>query len=54
MLRQALRMTTTTKVSPSIVAQNRIRMVNNWLGARVNVWILSLFFFASCCFRKRE
>ncbi|KAI1321778.1 hypothetical protein EDD11_000054 [Mortierella claussenii] len=30
-------MTNASKVSPSIVAQHRIRMVNNWLGARVNM-----------------
>ncbi|GJJ68219.1 3-hydroxyisobutyryl-CoA hydrolase [Entomortierella parvispora] len=28
---------TAAKVSPSFVAQNRIRMVNGWLGARVNM-----------------
>ncbi|KAG0202184.1 hypothetical protein BGX28_005206 [Mortierella sp. GBA30] len=37
MLRQTFRITTASKVSPSIVAQHRIRMVNNWLGARVNM-----------------
>ncbi|KAF9923815.1 hypothetical protein FBU30_006127 [Linnemannia zychae] len=37
MLRQAIRMTTASRVSPSIIAQNRIRMVNGWLGARVNM-----------------
>lgn len=36
MLRQAVRMTT-PKLSPSAVAQGRIRAMNNWLGARVNV-----------------
>ncbi|KAG9325037.1 hypothetical protein KVV02_001036 [Mortierella alpina] len=37
MLRQTFRITTASKVSPSIVAQHRIRMVNNWIGARVNM-----------------
>ncbi|KAF9384480.1 hypothetical protein CPC16_008418 [Podila verticillata] len=36
MLRQAVRMTT-PKLSPSAVAQGRIRAMNNWLGARVNM-----------------
>ena len=40
MLRQTIRMTAASKVSsPSTVTMNRIRMVNNWLGARVNVRI---------------
>jgi hypothetical protein len=37
MLRQTFRIAATSKVSPSIVAQNRIRLINGWLGARVNV-----------------
>ncbi|KAG9065287.1 hypothetical protein KI688_002611 [Linnemannia hyalina] len=38
MLRQTIRMTAASKVSlPSTVAMNRIRMVNNWLGTRVNM-----------------
>ncbi|KAF9997828.1 hypothetical protein BGZ80_009974 [Entomortierella chlamydospora] len=37
MLRQTFRMTSASKVSPSIVAQHRIRMMNSWLGARVNM-----------------
>ncbi|KAF8925618.1 hypothetical protein BGZ58_000644 [Dissophora ornata] len=37
MLRQSIRITNASKRSPSIVAQHRIRMVNNWLGARVNM-----------------
>jgi hypothetical protein len=45
MLRQTIRMTAASKVSsPSNVAMNRIRMVNNWLGARVNVRIPSVLF----------
>ncbi|KAG0246288.1 ClpP/crotonase-like domain-containing protein [Mortierella sp. GBAus27b] len=37
MLRQSFRIASISKASPSIVAQNRIRMVNGWLGARVNM-----------------
>lgn len=49
MLRQTIRMTAASKVlSPSTVAMNRIRVVNNWLGARVNVRIPSPPFFGSC------
>ncbi|KAF9426112.1 hypothetical protein BGZ94_006943 [Podila epigama] len=35
MLRQAVRIT--PKLSPTAVAQSRIRVMNNWLGARVNM-----------------
>ncbi|KAF9203701.1 hypothetical protein BGZ49_006138 [Haplosporangium sp. Z 27] len=37
MLRQTFRMTSASKVSSSLVAQHRIRMMNSWLGARVNM-----------------
>ncbi|KAF9978098.1 hypothetical protein BGZ65_007121, partial [Modicella reniformis] len=37
MLRQTLRIATNSKASPSVLARNRIRMVNGWLGTRVNV-----------------
>ncbi|KAK3810884.1 MAG: ClpP/crotonase-like domain-containing protein [Benniella sp.] len=37
MLRQTFRIAAASKVSPSIVAQNRIRLINGWLGARVNM-----------------
>ncbi|KAF9431693.1 hypothetical protein BGZ76_011828 [Entomortierella beljakovae] len=37
MLRQTFRMTSASKLSPSIVAQQRIRVMNSWLGSRVNM-----------------
>ncbi|KAF9178569.1 hypothetical protein BGZ51_007673 [Haplosporangium sp. Z 767] len=37
MLRQTLRISTASRASPSIVAQHRIRTLNNWLGGRVHM-----------------
>ncbi|KAG0255484.1 hypothetical protein BG011_005094 [Mortierella polycephala] len=37
MLRQTLRISTASKVSPSIVAQHRIRTLNNWFGGRIHM-----------------
>ncbi|KAF9579161.1 hypothetical protein BGW38_004689 [Lunasporangiospora selenospora] len=37
MLRQTIRLNAAVKASPSFIAQQRIRMMNNWLGTRVHM-----------------